>query len=370
MAFVAVRSGRSSLRVVPAALPAGEYEPRRPPKLDGAPDALDRFRADALSRAKVWRAPPGPLASVDLARNVDEAFGTDDVVSCRYLFDDSTGWTPKFDCVVAGGEVLRVKYGAANAEVFAETVATRLLSALGFGADRVYVVRAVRCFGCPPAPYPRWGEWWNRLLQARGGYREFVPAVVERPLGGTPVAGSDRRGWSWHELEVIDPARGGATRAERDAFRLMAVFLAHWDNKSENQRLVCLDEPKTLEDGCARPFALIQDAGSTFGPRRLDLRAWRDAPIWSDVGRCRVDMASMPFLGGTFPEAEISEGGRRFLAERLGALSRAQVRALFAGARLDSLTDLPVEDRDPDRWADAFDYRVQQIAEAGRCPVS
>ena len=32
-------------------------------------------------------------------------------------------------------------------------------------------------------------------------------------------------------------------RADLDALRLLARVLAHWDNKSENQRLVCLDGP-------------------------------------------------------------------------------------------------------------------------------
>ena len=40
----------------------------------------------------------------------------------------------------------------------------------------------------------------------------------------------------------VDPSKGGAPRAHVDALRLLAVFLAHWDNKAENQRLVCLSE--------------------------------------------------------------------------------------------------------------------------------
>jgi hypothetical protein len=36
----------------------------------------------------------------------------------------------------------------------------------------------------------------------------------------------------------VDPAKGGATRAELDALRLTAILLGHWDNKASNQRLV------------------------------------------------------------------------------------------------------------------------------------
>jgi hypothetical protein len=357
-----------ALRVTRASLPPGHYQPREEPKLSGSAEALAAFRLDALARAQVWSLPPQPIERVDFSRNVDRDFGSDDVVACQYLFEDSKGWTPKFDCVLPDGEVLRVKYGENNGEVFAEVVATRLLAALGFGADRISVVRAVRCFGCPPAPNPHWGELWNRFLQARGGYREFDVAVVERPLTGTPVNTKERKGWGWNELDQVDPARGGAARAEVDALRLLAVFLAHWDNKPDNQRLVCLDRPGRVEDGCARPFAMMQDVGATFGPRRLDLPRWREMPVWADARTCRVSLSSMPYEGATFPDISISEGGRRFLAERLGRLSRGQIRALFSGARLESYVELSTEDRDPEAWADAFEERRRQIAEGGPCP--
>ena len=35
-----------------------------------------------------------------------------------------------------------------------------------------------------------------------------------------------------------------APRAEVDAFRILAAFLAHWDNKSQNQRLVPISPPE------------------------------------------------------------------------------------------------------------------------------
>jgi hypothetical protein len=368
-AFWARRVGSLELRVFPARLPPGDYEPRAdPPKLDGTPEEIDRFRADALARAKVWRAPRVPIVQADLTRNVDETFDPTQDVSCQYLFEESHGFSPKFDCVLPGGEVIRVKYGRGNGEVFAETAATRLLAAMGFGADRESVVRTVRCFGCPPYPYPRWGEWWNRLLPAHGGYREFDVVVIERGPEGTSVPGRRGKGWAWHELGDVDPARGGASAIEKDALRLTAVFLAHWDNKPENQRLVCLDRPKALADGCRRPFALIQDAGSTFGPTRVDLGHWRAAPLWSDPSRCVVSMRSLPYDGGTFGDAPISEGGRRFVADRLGALSHAQVRSLFAGARFDLYSNASAEGRDLDRWTEAFESRVAQIREAGPCP--
>lgn len=368
-AWVLYEERNPEVRVFRAKRPPGDYKPRDEPKLTGSPEALADFREDALARAQVWRLPPDPIERADLARNLDPDFSPGDDVSCQFHFDESKGWTPKFDCVLPGGEVLRVKYGDHNGEVFAEVAATRLLAALGFGADRVSVVRSVRCFGCPPMPNPRWGALWNRFLQARKGYREFDVVVVERPFPGTPVVTKERKGWAWNELELVDPARGGAARAEIDALRLTAVFLAHWDNKTENQRLVCLDRPKRVEDGCARPFALIQDTGASFGPRRLDLARWRDTPVWADAASCRVSMTSMPYEGGTFEDAQISEGGRRFLADRLARFSPGQIEALFAGARIGKAAELGGDERKPEAWAAAFAHRVRQIADAGPCPV-
>ncbi len=49
--------------------------------------------------------------------------------------------------------MLKVKYGA-SPEVHTEVAATRLMHALGAGADRMYLVDTLRCFGCPEDPYP------------------------------------------------------------------------------------------------------------------------------------------------------------------------------------------------------------------------
>ena len=61
--------------------------------------------------------------------------------------------TPKFHCEMPDGQVLKVKYGASNGELPAEVAGTRLLAALGFGADAMYVVGKVRCTGCPRSPF-------------------------------------------------------------------------------------------------------------------------------------------------------------------------------------------------------------------------
>src|SRR4029453_12260151 len=62
------------------------------------------------------------------------------------------GTTPKFDCVFAGGDTVKVKYGR-TAEIHGEAAATTLLRMLGYAADTITLVPRLRCYGCPRHPF-------------------------------------------------------------------------------------------------------------------------------------------------------------------------------------------------------------------------
>src|SRR5207249_948530 len=161
----------------------------------------------------------------------------------------------------------------------------------------------IRCYGCPHFPF--YVTWVLDRLSAREAvarhlpddrYTDFEWPAVERRFEGATIETDESHGWAWFELEQIDPSIG-ASRAEVDALRLIGIFLAHWDNKAENQRLVCLD-PRPAQPGpCRRSFAFIHDLGSTFGPTKLELDRWQAAPIWLDARRCTVGMKSFPYDG-------------------------------------------------------------------------
>ncbi len=283
--------------------------------------------------------------------------------TCWFVPDEPSGTSPKFDCVFPGGEVLKVKYGR-NAELHAEAAATRLLTALGYGADQVTLTPRLRCHGCPRYPFLathvasalRSLRLPTPLAAGREGYTDFQWVSVERKLEAPAVETDRTQGWAWWELH-----QSAAPRAEVDAFRLLAVFLAHWDNKTDNQRLVCLDE------ACGRTLALIQDVGATFGPHKVNLARWHDQPIWADRSRCLVSMAHLPFGGATFPDAAISESGRAMLAGRLTSLGDEAVRQIFRDARFAEFHSATPDERDLDAWTAAFRHRVDQIA-GTRCP--
>jgi hypothetical protein len=344
-------------------LPPGDYTPRRVPSQHVMPAGqAARLRADALTRARVWRAPDVPVEHADLLHNPPDGFRATDEPTCRFLPRSSDGLTPKFDCVLAGGRVIKVKYGEMNHERLAEVAGSRLALALGFGADHMYVVRRVTCWGCPRYPYPRF-PWLDALLADSSRARTFDHAVIEALFPGREIETPDREGWAWTELEQVDEARGGAPRAELDALRLFAVLLNHWDNKAENQRLTCLPGGEQPDGGCTAPFALIHDLGATFGPRRADLEAWRARPVWHDAASCTVSMRGLPFGGGTFTDRRIGEAGRRFFAAQVQRLRPAQLHDLFAGARFGAATGGEVE-----AWVGAFEHRVRQIVDRGPCP--
>jgi hypothetical protein len=358
IALVALATARCD-RPAGEALPPGDFTPRTTDReLEVPAGDRERVRAEALRRAKVWRPPETPIGSADLTRN-PPGFATTDVVPCRFVLKSSEGRTPKFSCVLDGGEVVKVKYGRNNPETFGEIAATRLASALGFGADRMSVVAGVRCYGCPVFPYPKLGIF--DALRA-GGTRpvDFGMAIIERRLPGLEAGG-----WAFPELATIDAAAGGASAAEVDALKLLAVFLADWDGKPENQRLVCAES--SPPGRCDEPFAYLQDLGQTFGPKSIDLEGWSRTPVWSDPPACGVSMKDMPWRGSTFRDTTISEAGRRFLGGLLQQLDATQVRGLFAGARF---TQFFRNDRasDEDAWTRAFLARVAQIADRPPCP--
>jgi hypothetical protein len=317
----------------------------------GSDDAARVRRQNALVRAKVFRTgfrpdvlAPGPNSAAP--------------VDCRFLFTDVSGTTPKFDCELADGQRVKVKYGR-TPEISGEIAATRLLAALGFGADQVRLASRVRCYGCPVSPfYSRvlaQGTHLEALLRRTTNYAEFRDyewTAVEEKLDAAAIEAGGEEGWSFFELNQIDSARGGAAVHEVDALRLMAVFLAHWDNKPRNQRLVCLSAVEP-DERCRRPLVMLQDLGATFGPRKVNLSAWRDTSIWMDSQGCRVSMESFPHDGATFGDVTLSEEGRRLLANRLVKLSPADVRTLFLEANFPG---------DVEQWVNVFLQKVDEIA--------
>jgi hypothetical protein len=346
--------------------------------------ATPEMRHAAIQRAQVWA--PTDVPSMDLKNGPrgSGAFAPNATINCDYLDKKMAGKTPKFACVIPPDDELKVKYGARNGEVYAEVAAARLFWALGFGAERMYPVRVV-CKGCPQETL-----------------HDTDIASVERKMAGSDLDTRDIKGWAWPELDLVEPAVGGAPRAQRDALKLLATFVQHTDSKAEQQRLICMPkhedggaetkaekkeekkelkkeekrerkagEEKTDDSACAETFMMVHDLGQTFGHANIlnrqnagsvNLKGWSSAPVWQDPVHC---IAYLPESNsGTLNNPQISEEGRQFLAKLLAQLTDAQLHDLFEVARFPERWDPkknPENTATVDQWVDAFKKKRDEI---------
>jgi hypothetical protein len=298
------------------------------------------------------------------------AFAPDQLVTCDYVEKkNASGRSPKFDCAIGRGDEVKVKYGQDNGEVYAEVAATRLLWALGFGADRMYPVRVV-CRGCPAT---LGGRPYGSLKE-----RFFDVAAIERKMPGREIEGRDIAGWSWLELDFATEHDGGAPKAQRDALKLLAAMIQHTDTKPEQQRLLCLGEKKSSPAGCDQPFLMINDLGLTFGRANnfndntlgsVNFERWSKTRVWKEADGCVAKLEKSST--GTLEDPAISEEGRAFLTRLLIQLTDTQLYDLFSVARFNQRTFAPPP-TDPlatpaspatiAEWVAAFKDKRDQIA--------
>jgi len=329
-------------------------------------------REAAIASAQLWTRTDVPAMDIKAGPQGRDAFEPGQTVVCDYVDETLEGSSPKFSCSLGEHDKLKVKYGRSNGEAFAEVAASRLLWALGFGADREYPVRVV-CRGCPQKLKE------NRSPAPASGEVVFEIAAIERKMPGREIEGPEGRGWAWFELDLLDPAVGGARRAERDALKLMAVILQHTDTKREQQRIVCLDPRDRKSSGpCRHPFMFINDLGETFGQAgwlnlnsaaSVNLKAWEQAPVWKQSERCVGNLPQS--WSGTLSDPPITEEGRAFLASLLTQLTDRQMHDLFEVARFPLRTfdgKTGEQQGDVDAWVRALKRKIDQVVQRSCAP--
>ena len=343
--------------------------------------AEERERAEKT--AKVWRAPdPGydPVLGYNPATGPRrgappvDTNGLAKPINCVANKDKTpgAGTTPKFHCSVPGvtdedGELVRYKVKPhfkgqekekRNGEIYGEFLSSRFSQALGFFADDEWVAD-VRCPDCEKS--------LTRDFQG-AGFTPFQPAAgVELSLGrGIDVKCNDKDAAPLGEtLQKIQ--QNGGSRAEVDAFKLWLAFVDHGDTKADNHKLACLKSTKNGEvRTCAPGEAVfyVGDMGSTWGhssasEKKAKLDTWRKKnPIEVSGGQCTTTAKGVG-------DANISEAGRRLLAEQLQRLLDAEKRnktitRVFAASRNAE------RDQPPAEWAAEFERKARMIIDA-RC---
>lgn len=325
-------------------------------------------RLDRLRRARVWRAVD--VEAMDLLNGPqgEGSYKAGEEVPCKYEEKDPLkplgGHSRKFPCRDRAGNRLKVKYGGEkNHEVFAEAAGSRLFWALGFYSDPIWSVK-ILCENCPEDPFV--SDAGPRAV------RTFEPATVQKRLKGDDLQEAPDQGWTFDELDLIEEAKEGSPKAETDALKLLAVFVNHGDNTTNQQRLLCPEG----DAKCRAPVAYVTDLGGVFGGATFETsyHHWTRKPgLWKDKRRCIAD-----YKPTWKPSASprISEAGRKFLADLMSRLSEAQIRDLFAGARFDSLGrhEHPLRTAEGsaravtvDDWTRAFLKRRAELLST-RCP--
>jgi len=304
-----------------------------------------------------------------------------------------SGKTPKFECNLYGydesrklvllkkengkPETIKVKYNVPkkdlNGEIWGEVLASRVLKALGFGADKMYFT-TVYCKGCSENPFPK-NPIDKSTLQ---NPRVFSPGAIEDKPKGEEMEGEIEGFWPNELVKYVsaDPVRARAQKIQRDALRLMMVFIQHADNKPENQRMLCKETTDTTGTVCTGKVLLyLQDVGATFGkgaykkgplnaismPSKVDFEGWKATPIWLDASKCQGKLNAHHSGDKEAMDPVISEEGRVFLSKLFDGLTsgpegRQRVLDLFKSVKIQEFSKAT-----PEQWTEVFMSKVEQI---------
>lgn len=184
----------------------------------------------------LWR-DPGDIASRDLLYGP----GSPDlspVAPFTFVKEDKSGESPKFEVRDAKGVEWRVKLGP---EAQSETVATRLVWAVGYFAEEAYYFDEARIENLP------------RL--SRG--REYVSGegIVRGPRFEPRREGVERGPtWGWME----NPFEGSR---ELSGLKVLMILLNNFDARKENNRVFYVD----TEGGGREGRYVVSDLGATLG---------------------------------------------------------------------------------------------------------
>ena len=325
-------------------------------------------RLDGLKRARVWKAVD--VEKMDLLNGPggDGAYKAGEEIPCKYEEKDPLkpigGHSKKFPCWDKAGNRLKVKYGGEkNHEIFGEVAGSRLFWALGFYSDPIWSVK-VMCENCPEDPFV--------TQDTARAVRTFEPATVQKRLKGEDLQESPDQGWSFEELDLLEESKGASSKAEIDALRLLAAFVNHVDNTTNQQRLLCPEG----DAKCRQTVAYVTDLGGVFGGStgETSYHRWiKKTSLWKDKKKCVAD-----YKATWTPSAnpKIGEAGRKFLADLMARLSEGQIRDLFKGARFDLLGQYenPIRTAEGkprhvsvDDWTKAFLTRRDELLST-RCP--
>jgi hypothetical protein len=297
---------------------------------------ISSFSSSALAQNKkkvmptgtpvLWR-DPGNISSRDL-RYGPGSPELAPLAPFTFVKEETTQSSPKFRVKDARGVSWTVKLGV---EAQAETVATRLVWAMGYFADESYYLDRVEVKNLP------------RL--SRG--QEFVEGGgVVRGARFEPKRAGEVRGEIWDWLK--NPFVG--TR-EFDGLKVLMVLLANYDTRLENNRIIYQKNPVS---GQMEARYVVTDIGATLGhvgglggmrvKNNLDHFMMTKFIIGVQNGLVEFDYSTTPKGAGKFASV-FSPGYGKSQANKEKAMRRIPVEnARWIGSMLSRLSDEQLRD--------------------------
>jgi hypothetical protein len=255
-----------------------------------------------------------------------------------FISESKVGASPKFKVKDARGVTWSVKMGP---EAQAETVATRLVWAMGYFADEAYHYDRIEVQNLP------------RL--ARGG--EFQNGKTVRDVRMEPRRAEVKRGAIWDWLE--NPFVG---QREFNGLKVLMVLVANYDTRLDNNQIYTV---KNAETGELEARYVVTDIGATLGKvgglggkrSKNVLEDFRATKFIESVenGMVNFDYHTKPKGAGGFASIFNPGYGKRqankekamrslpledvrWIGARLAQLSDEQLRDAFRAAHYDNTT--------------------------------
>jgi hypothetical protein len=253
----------------------------------------------------LWR-DPGDVASRNLLLGRGGAEMKPDLSNVTFMEEETGGYSPKFRVKDGAGRVWVAKMGK---EAQPETVAARLVWAVGFVGETNYLAPCVVIKG---APEPK-----KEVDKCEGG-KGFANVRFEaRPEGHKRL-----EEWKWNENQF-------ATSREMKGLIVLMALINNWDLKDSNNKVVYVPNG---EGGQGELHYIISDLGATFGKTGNFITHNRNEP---------KDYAKSDFI-------EKAEGGRvafGYDGKNQTLLSDIKVEdAKWIGGLLSKLTDEQLQD--------------------------
>ena len=290
----------------------------------------------AMGKPVAWR-DPGDISTLNLRHGP----GSEEMAPqapFTFISESKTGASPKFKVKDARGVTWSVKMGP---EAQAETVATRLVWAMGYFADEAYHFDRIEV---------------QNLRLSRG--KEFQSGNTVRDVRLEPRREGESRGEIWDWLQ--NPFVG---QREFNGLKVLMVLIANYDTRLDNNQIYTVKHPVTGE---LEARYVVTDIGATFGKvgglggtrTKNSLEDFRSGKFVESVenGMVNFDYHTKPKgAGGAF--ASIFGGGyakrqankekamrsiplndAQWMGTRLALLSDEQLRDAFRAAHYDNAT--------------------------------